>query len=230
MLLIVGDSRVRYLEQALTEADRKRFRMIFMNKPGARISNILEMLNQHKDTNGSVPTMVVIVGLIADVLIKRKEHPVFSFRDEVDNENQEYPAVGGAGTMRQNVEDELEGMWPGVHAVWVLPFPVDLGAFVKERAGKRLTRQEEKEIDQVSLRFNNYMSALDKLFQKSTQDMEVIPWFAPWKEVSGQKAGEPCEFREFMARIRRGERVLTLYPESTLDGLHPPNKDISSSV
>ena len=65
------------------------------------------------------------------------------------------------------------------------------------------------------------MSALDKIFQRSTADMDVIPWFAPWKEVSGQKTGAPCEFRDFMAKLRKGERVPSLYPESTLDGVHP---------
>ena len=223
MLLIVGDSRVRYLERALTEGDRKKFGTTLLSKSGARISNILEMLNQYKDKKEPAPEMIVIVGLICDVLIMRKgeEHPTFSFREEVYAQSLEYPALGGAEQMRQNVEDELEGMWPGVRTVWVLPFPIDLGTFAKEKAGKRLSRQAESAIDQVTLRFNNYMSVLDKTFQKSTVDMDVIPWFAPWKEVSGQRIGAPCEFRDFMARLRRGERVPSLYPESSVDGLHP---------
>ena len=225
MLIIVGDSRVCNLEQALSEMDRKRFHPAFLSKPGARIPHVLEMLNQYKDRNGSTPKMIVIVGLIADVLMKKngKEYPSFTFREEVYNKQQEYPSLGGAEEMRQNIEDELEGMWPGVRTVWVLPFPVDLATFVRSRSTKPLPRHVECEVNQVSLDFNNYMSAFDKIFQRSAHDMEVIPWFAPWKDVSGQgqMAGATCKFRDFMARLRKGERVSSLYPESSLDGLHP---------
>ena len=223
MLLIVGDSRVHNLEQALAEVDRKRFRPVLLSKPGARIPHILEMLNQHKDKKEPVPTMIVIVGIICDVLIKKngEDYPSITFREEVYNESKEYPALGGAEQMRQNVEDEITGMWPGVRTVWVLPFPVDLGTFVRSRSAKPLSRKVESEANQVTLNFNNYVSALDKIFQKSSHDMDVIPWFAPWKDVSGQKVGAACEFRDFMARLRKGERVPSLYPESSLDGLHP---------
>ena len=223
MIVFVGDSRVLSIEKALSERERQELDPIFLYRNGARISTILEMLNEYKDQKRKIPVMITIVGLIGDVLLKKngKEYPSITIREEVHNTKKEYPSLDGIVKMRTNVEEELECMWPGVAVVWVLPFPVDLGTFIKQQATQPVPKHVECAANRVTLEFNNYMSSVDRIFQKDTRDANVLPWFAFWRDVSNQRTDVPSEFVEFMGRIRRGLRVPSLCPEASLDGLHP---------
>ena len=228
MIIFVGDLRVKYLETAISDVFRAEVKPVFLYRNGARISTILEMLNGFADdeTKKEKPVLVVIVGLMGDVLFKKTVpagHASFGIREEVSNKKSEFPALEGLVTMRKNVEDELEAMWPGVRTLWVLPYPADLCHFVRSYASAPISARVECATNKVTLEFNNYMSSVDKRLQRGEMDWDVVPWIHFWKDVSvsGQKTGTPCEFREFMARLRKGERVPVLYPDSTIDGLYP---------
>ena len=225
MLLIVGDTRVQHIEKAFVGLEREKLDPICLSKPGARIPHILDLLTKFREENEKkVPAVVVIVGMIGDILLKKTVpagHTTFEMREEAQSKGQEYPALGGIVKMRMKVEGKLESMWPGVRTLWVLPFPVDLTAFVRYHATVPISRHVECSINKVTLAVNNYMSAVDKKFQRGEMDLDVIPWFHIWKEASSQAHDAPCEFREFMGRLRKGERVPPLCPDSTLDGLYP---------
>ena len=224
MLLVVGDTRVQHIGKAFSDVERKKYDVVCLSKPGARISQILELLNQFKEEEKKKPLLVVIVGLVGDVLLKKNGtgYPSITLREGIYNKNQEYPALGGIVQMRKNVEDKIEGMWPGVRIIWILPFPIDLSTFAKSQATQPVPRHVECSLNRMTLDLNNYMSGVDKTFQRGEAiDWDVLPWFSFWKDVSSQKPGAPCEFKEFMAKIRKGERVPSLLPESSLDGFHP---------
>ena len=215
-----------HLEKAVSDVYRKELDPIFLYKNGARMPSILGMLEDFQQNNGKgkTPVLVAIVGLVGDALSKKTVpagHSTFEMRLEVKNKRQEFPALGGMLKMRGEVEGKLDTMWPGIRTLWVLPYPADLCTFVRSYAAEPVTREIECGTNKISLEFNNYMAALDKVFQREELDRDVLPWIQYWKDASGQEQGTPCEFRTFMAKVRNGERVPVLYPNSTLDGLYP---------
>ena len=216
---------MEHLEKAMSDVYRTEVEPVFLYSNGARIPSILKMLLQYKETNEKkVPVMVVIVGLLGDCLLKKNSpegHSVFKIREEVRSKKLEYPALEGLSKMRADVEGKLVEMWPGVRILWILPFPVDLGTYVRTYATEPISRRVECNANQVSLEVNNYMAAVDKRLQRGSLDWDVLPWYHFWKDVSGQKENTPCEFHEFMGRLRKGERAPVLCPDASLDGLNP---------
>ena len=215
---------MRKVEEAMGSEELDLMRPVFLVKNGAKINSILQMLQEFKATTKNVPEMVVIVGLIGDILEKKRDDNVGWPLMRVKKEewmSGKYPAVEGALQMRKEIEEELNKMWAGVKIIWVLPFPIDLATYVKSCTNKEIPRQVEFEINQQTLHFNDYMSTMDKVFQKVQKD-NVIPWFPLWKDATYRTfLSAPEEYKDFMARIRMGKRVPPLYPEASLDGLHP---------
>lgn len=225
MIIFVGDSRVRNIEGAFGSHDFKEAKPIFLPKAGARIPVILEMLKDFKKNHQEVPVMIVIIGMVGDILEKKTDgkagYPLMKVRAEAWNKDKVYPAVDGSLQMRWEVEEDIGKLWPEVKITWVLPFPIDLGTYIKSCATKQVPRHAECAANIETLKFNNYMSMLDKFFQKEKGE-DVIPWFNFWKDVANPRpSGTPDEFHEFMKSLRNGDRVPSLYPESSLDGLHP---------
>ena len=224
MIIIVGDSRVRHVEKAFGAADLGKLKPVFLCKAGARIPTILDLLKDFRTSHSEEPVLITIIGLIGDVLEKRTDEnigwPQMKIREEA-LKGKVYPAVEGALQMRQEVEEEIRGIWRDVQIVWILPFPVDLGTYVKSCATKPVPRHVECAANKTTLLFNNYMASMDKKFQRVEWDVDVIPWFNIWRDVSNWKRGTPDEFKIFMHALRQGDRVPSLYPESSLDGIHP---------
>ena len=224
MIIITGDSRAKKVEEAMGPEELKAMKPVFLVKYGAKITSILQMLKDFQASSQEIPEMVVIIGLLCDILEKKKDEktgwPIMRVKRE-EWKGGKYPAVEGALQMREEVEEELKKMWSDARIIWVLPFPVDLTTYVKSCASKEVPREEELLINKQSLYFNDYMSTMDKVFQKVLAE-NVIPWFPLWKDVTDQTTPfSRNEYRDFMAGIRVGKRVPSLYPEASIDGLHP---------
>ena len=225
MLLLVGDSRVRDVEKAFRCPALEEVTPVFLVKSGARMHVILEMLKTYKGDHQEVPVMIAIIGFLGDILVKKNDaergYPLMQVRPDIWNKDQLFPAVEGSLQMRRNTEDEIHKLWPDVKVVWVLPYPVDLGTYVKTCATKQVPRFAEVAVNKETLQANNYMAALDKVFQREHAE-DVIPWYNFWKDVANPvPEGTPDEFHEFMRLLRNGSRVPSLYPESSTDGVHP---------
>ena len=227
MIVIVGDSRVKKLEESLRADQFNMLKPVFLTWPGATLNKILDMLKNYKNTVGGIPEMVVIVGMVGDVLAKERKPGQPYYKVQKNKiQGTEYPAVGGALRRREEVEKEIKCYWPDVCTLWVLPYPVDIARYHRVKTNEELSRSLEKDANLQSLQFNNYLSCLDKTFQK-VRDEEVIPWFPIWKAIPAKTY--PDEYYEFMNGIRAGRRVPSLYPEATLDGLNP-NQHLSQGL
>ena len=130
MIIIIGDSRVKQVELAFSQQQKRAMEPICLVKPGAKMETILEMLNLFKRERRGIPLMVAVVGFLGDVLRKKEQKGFSTFqlnRERVYSNS--YPAAEKIQEKRNDVDEEIRKLWPGTRIIWVLPYPLDFGRY-----------------------------------------------------------------------------------------------------
>ena len=181
MIIIIGDSRVKQVELAFSQQQKRAMEPICLVKPGAKMETILEMLKVFKQERRGIPLMVVVVGFLGDVLRKKEQKGFSTFqlnRERVYSNS--YPAAEIIQEKRNNVDEEIRRLWPGTRIIWVLPYPLDFGRYERSHAADTISWSWENHANRQSLAFNDYNFMVDIVFQ-GNGSQDAIPWFPIWK-------------------------------------------------